>query len=110
MKTLLLFCALTTLLGCESFTLERRNFANCIAPSATIGATLTRLQADLFLQNPSTDIRSVSWDFGDTRALPQTGVKTAYSYEKAGTYLVKATLTNSCSQTALATRSITVTN
>ena len=110
MKTIFLFCALTALLGCESFTLERRNFATCIPPSATIGATLTRLQADLFLQNPSADIRSVNWDFGDSRALPQSGVKTAYSYEKAGTYVIKATLTNSCSQTAVATRSITVNN
>ena len=109
MKTLLLFCGLATLLSCESFTLERRSFANCVPPSATIGVTITRLQAELFLQNPSLDIRSVSWNFGDSRALPQTGLKTAYSYDKAGTYNIKAILTNSCSQTALATRSITVT-
>lgn len=95
--------------GCEPFNLERKNFADCKAPSATIDATINRLQVNVTLTNPNQEFRSIEWDFGDGRSLPQFGSKAAYLYDRPGNYTVRAKLTTVCSQTAAPSRTVRVT-
>lgn len=104
---LLLLLYATT--GCEPFNLERKNFADCKAPSATVAATTNRLQVNVTLTNPNQEFRTVEWDFGDGRSLPQVGIKAAYLYGRSGTYTVRAKLTTVCSQTTTASRTVSVT-
>ena len=96
--------------GCEPFSLERKNFADCKSPSASIDLSVNRLQVNATLVNPSESFRVVEWDFGDGRSLPQTGTRAAYLYERPGTYTVRAKLTSTCSLTAAPSRTVTVAN
>ncbi|RYF70635.1 MAG: PKD domain-containing protein [Cytophagaceae bacterium] len=102
---------LSILLGsCEPFNLERIDFNNCVRPTATVGATITKLQATLFVDKSTGDVNTVTWTFGDGRGLPQTGNRVIYTYDRAGSYTVTMALTNRCNQTYTATRTITVAN
>ena len=107
----LLFALLTPLLsGCEPVNLARIDFKNCVVPSAAVGATLTRLEAELFIDQPTGDVGTISWNFGDGRGLPQTGERVLYTFDRAGTYTITMTLTNRCNQTLTVKRTITLTN
>jgi PKD repeat protein len=101
---------LLTAVACEPFELERKNFADCKAPSAGIEATISKLQVNVTLTNPNQELRSIDWEFGDGRSLPQNGLKAAYLYDLPGTYTIRAKLTTICSQTANASRTVTVAN
>lgn len=104
------FLVLFASAGCEPFNLERKNFADCKTPSASIDLSVNRLQVNATLVNPSEPFRSVEWDFGDGRSLPQTGLRAAYLYDRPGTYTIRARLTTVCSLTAAPSRTITVAN
>ncbi|MEZ0542992.1 PKD domain-containing protein [Fibrella arboris] len=110
MKTTLLLLLAVLLLSCEPFNLERIDFSSCVKPSASVGATITKLQVALFVDKSSGDINTVSWTFGDGRGLPQSGAKVTYTYDRPGNYLITMSLTNRCNQTFSATRTITVAN
>lgn len=105
---LALLCALLT--SCEPFNLDRINFATCTRPSARVGATVTRLQATLFVDQLTGDVGTVNWTFGDGRGLPQTGDQVYYTYDRPGTYTVTMALTNRCNQTYTTSRTISVAN
>lgn len=110
MKTAYLLLFSVLLLSCEPFNLERVDFSNCVKPSATVGATLTKLQADLFVDKLTGDINAVNWTFGDGRGLPQSGTRVTYLYDRPGNYTVTMSLINRCNQTFTTTRTITVAN
>jgi PKD repeat protein len=105
-----LFLLLMAATGCEPFNLERKNFADCKPPTGSVDATVSRLQVNVALTNPNQEMRSIDWDFGDGRSLPQSGAKAAYLYDRPGTYTIRARLTTICSQTANASRTVTVVN
>ena len=110
MKTTLLLLFSFLLLSCEPFNLERIDFNNCVKPTATLGATITKLQATLFVDKLTGDVNTVTWTFGDARGLPQTGSRVVYTYDRPGNYTVTMTLTNRCSQTFTTSRTISVSN
>jgi PKD repeat protein len=101
---------LLTAVACEPFDLERKNFADCKAPSGNVDAVVSKLQVNVTLTNPNQELRTIDWDFGDGRSLPQSGTKAAYLYDRPGTYTIRAKLTTICSQTANASRTVTVAN
>ena len=110
MKTALLLLFSFWLLSCDPFNLERINFDTCAKPSASVGATITKLQADLFVDKSTGDINTVSWTFGDSRGLPQSGTRVSYTYDRPGSYTITMSLKNRCNQTFTARRTITVAN
>ena len=110
MKTAILLLFSGLLLGCEPFNLERTDFTNCVKPTAAVGATLTKLKADLFVDKAVGDITTATWTFGDGRGLPQTGDRISYTYDRPGTYTVNLSLTNRCNQSFTANRIISVAN
>ena len=110
MKGVFLVFVLTLLAGCEPFNLQRLERTACVAPSANVGASVARLQADLFADRPTGDVSTISWTFGDGRGLPQQGSRVTYLYDRAGSYTVTMTLTNRCKQVFTANRTITVAN
>ncbi len=101
---------LLLLCGCEPVNLVRIDFTNCVPPSAAVGATLTQLQAELFIDKPTGDVGTISWAFGDGRGLPQTGERVLYTFDRAGTYTVTMTLVNRCNQTLTVKRTLILTN
>ncbi|MEZ0482991.1 PKD domain-containing protein [Fibrella aquatica] len=110
MKTAFILLLSAILLSCEPFNLERIDFSNCVTPTATVGATVAKLQVNLFVDKPIGDVNTVTWTFGDGRGLPQTGNTVTYLYDRPGSYTVSMSLTNRCNQTFTATRTITVAN
>lgn len=110
MRTTFLLLVSVLLLSCEPFNLERINFKTCSNPSASVGATITKLQVNFFIDKSVGDVNTVSWTFGDGRGLPQTGSQVSYTYDRPGSYTVTMSLTNRCNQTFTATRIITVAN
>lgn len=110
MKIAFLLLVSAFLVGCEPFNLDRIDFSDCTKPAATLGVTITKLQAELFVDASTGDTATATWSFGDGRGLPQSGNRVTYLYDRPGTYTVTMTLTNRCNQTFTASRTITVTN
>ncbi|ARK09596.1 PKD domain-containing protein [Fibrivirga algicola] len=110
MKTAILLLFSSILVSCEPFNLERIDFSNCVKPTASVGATITKLKVDLFVDKTTGDVNTVNWTFGDGRGLPQTGTRVSYTYDRPGTYTVTMSLTNRCNQTFSANRTISVAN
>lgn len=110
MRRICLLFSLILLLSCDPYNLERINFNNCVPPSALVGATVTKLQAELFAERPTGEAGTINWTFGDGRGLPQRGTRVTYLYDRPGSYTVTMTITNRCNQTFTATRTIAVAN
>ena len=110
MKRIHLLFFSVLLLSCDPYNLERINFNNCVPPSALVGATITKLQADLMADRATGEIGTINWTFGDGRGLPQQGARVTYLYDRPGSYVVTMTITNRCNQTFTATRTIAVAN
>lgn len=96
-----------------------------ISKTVTVLATPTQLVAD-FTFSPtdpnilrgtntvifdatqsSVGVRAWSWDFGDGTD-PGTGQKTSHTFTRAGTWVVRLTVTDASGQTATTTKSVTV--
>ncbi len=108
-KTGLLLIAVGLLcVACEPFNLAKQSFPVCGKPSAAIGATITKLEVEFFLDNAQGEIGAAGWDLGDKSN--RTGTRFTYRYATAGTYAVTLVLGNQCDDKFTTSRTITVTN
>lgn len=100
------------LLSCQPWDLPlRKTQRQCTSPSGQIGTSTALLQATLTIAQPTGDIASVDWDFGDgTKSQTTTGLGVDHTYAARGTYTVKATLTNLCKEPITLSTSLRVTD
>lgn len=91
-------------ISCQNWDLPGlKSKRNCVKPSGSLTATAQERKVDFAISNSSGTIDKINWDFGNGSTSATTGMTVSYSYPTSGTYTVKATLTNTCTQETIMT-------
>ncbi|MGA0559287.1 LamG-like jellyroll fold domain-containing protein [Larkinella sp. VNQ87] len=95
--------------GCERWELpERKTKRNCVKPEGTLNHQAQQRKVDFAITNSSGTIDGISWDFGNGSTTVTTGLTASITYATAGTYNVKAILSNTCTQETTLLLTVTV--
>lgn len=86
-----------SLLSCSNWELPgKKSQRSCTKPSGTLSVQVQQRKVDLAITGSSGTIDRVIWDFGNNSTTATTGLTVSYTYPTSNTYVVRATLTNSC--------------
>lgn len=97
------------LLSCNPWDLPtRKSQRTCVKPTGSLDAQIQQRKVDFSISNSGGTIDQVIWDFGNTSTTVTTGMTVSYTYPTNGTYTVKATLTNTCGNETILSRSVTI--
>ena len=97
------------LLSCGNWDLPaRKSKRECVKPSGVLDARIQQRDVSFSISNGSGTIDRVVWDFGNGSTSATTGMTVSNTYPVANTYVVKATLTNSCGLETTLQRTISV--
>ena len=100
-----------SLLSCETWELPgRKSQRACTQPSGTLSIQAQQRKIDCAIINSSGTIDRVVWSFGNNSTTVTTGLTVTYTYPASGTYIVKATLTNTCGVETTLQQTISVTD
>jgi hypothetical protein len=95
--------------SCERWELpSRKSQRNCGKPAGSLEAQIQQKKVDFSIANLTGTVDKITWDFGNGSSTVTTGTTVSYTYPAAGTYSVKATLSNTCGDETVLSRSVTV--
>ncbi|MVM28708.1 PKD domain-containing protein [Spirosoma sp. HMF4905] len=97
------------LLSCGNWEIPtRKSQRECVKPVGTLVAQPQQRKVDFSISGSSGTIDQVNWDFGNSSTTVTTGLTVSYTYPTSGTYIAKATLTNSCDNETILQQVISV--
>ena len=101
----------SVLLSCKNWDLPgEKSKRACTKPSGTLTVQAQQRKIDAAITNSSGTIDRVDWDFGNGSTTVTTGLTVSYTYEKEGTYTVKATLSNTCTDRVTLQQTVSASN
>lgn len=95
--------------GCQKWELPgRKTQRDCGKPEGSLDAQVQQRKVDFSIAGSAGTIDKVTWDFGNGSTTVTTGLTVTYTYPAAGTFSVKATLSNTCGNETILSRTVTV--
>ena len=101
----------SVLLSCKNWDLPgEKSQRVCTKPSGTLSVQAQQRRIDATITGSSGTIDQIVWNFGDGETTTTTSLTVSHTYQKEGTYTVKATLSNTCTDQLILQRDITIAN
>lgn len=117
MKSITTFLLTITFIGllggalwsCETWELPgRKTQRNCEKPTGSLNAQLQQKKVNFSIANSGGTIDKVTWEFGTGSTTVTTGLTASFTYPQAGSYSVKATLSNTCGNETVLSRTVEI--
>ncbi|MGV3556520.1 LamG-like jellyroll fold domain-containing protein [Larkinella arboricola] len=77
-------------------------------PAGSLNAQIQQKKVDFSISNSAGTIDKVTWDFGNGSTTVTTGLTVSYTYPEAGSFSVKATLSNTCDNETILSRTVEI--
>ncbi|GAB3261155.1 hypothetical protein GCM10027347_26010 [Larkinella harenae] len=96
-------------IGCEKWELPgRKTKRECTKPSGSLDAQIQQKKVNFSIAGIAGTIDKITWEFGNGSTTVTTGSTASHTYASAGTYSVKVTLTNTCGDETVLSRTVVV--
>ncbi|WP_379885778.1 LamG-like jellyroll fold domain-containing protein [Larkinella insperata] len=95
--------------SCETWELPgKKTQRNCEKPTGSLNAQIQQKKVDFIIAGSTGTIDKITWDFGNGSTTVTTGLTTSYTYPTVGSFSVKATLSNTCGNETIVSRTVEI--